>query len=104
MWGEGGSRAFIDSGAVQPAFAPELAMEEGMRHASGAEAVLLNVPYTRDFPYAWDVLAENLLDPSHVNFSHHGVIGDRWVTCMEHLHTCVTSTCVMSQGHNCGNR
>jgi phenylpropionate dioxygenase-like ring-hydroxylating dioxygenase large terminal subunit len=25
----------------------------------------------------WDVLAENLLDPSHVNFSHHGVIGTR---------------------------
>ena len=26
---------------------------------------------------AWDVLAENLLDPSHLNFSHHATIGTR---------------------------
>jgi phenylpropionate dioxygenase-like ring-hydroxylating dioxygenase large terminal subunit len=38
-------------------------------------------PYVRDFPYAWDVLAENLLDPSHVNWSHHGVIGNRCAFC-----------------------
>ncbi|CAL8461986.1 g1517 [Coccomyxa elongata] len=79
VWGEGGPRAFIDSAAVQPAYVPELAVEEGIRHASGAEAVYFSVPYTRDFPYAWDVLAENLLDPSHVNFSHHGVIGNRYL-------------------------
>lgn len=80
VWGEGGPRAFTDSAAVQPAYVPELAVEEGIRHASGAEAVTFSVPYTRDFPYAWDVLAENLLDPSHVNFSHHGVIGNRYGT------------------------
>ncbi|GKY93747.1 hypothetical protein MPSEU_000341800 [Mayamaea pseudoterrestris] len=28
--------------------------------------------YTRDLPYSWDVLVENLCDPSHVSFSHHG--------------------------------
>lgn len=47
------------------------------RHVSGAEVIMAMRPYVRDFPYAWDVLAENLLDPSHVNWSHHGVIGKR---------------------------
>lgn len=28
-------------------------------------------------PYGHDILLENVLDPSHVPFSHHGVIGDR---------------------------
>ncbi|EIE25057.1 hypothetical protein COCSUDRAFT_65076 [Coccomyxa subellipsoidea C-169] len=77
VYGEGGPRTFIDSAAVQPARAPNLAVGESVREAGGGEALRLVQPYTRDFPYAWDVLAENLLDPSHVNFSHHGIIGDR---------------------------
>lgn len=28
-------------------------------------------------PFGHDILLENILDPSHVPFSHHGVIGDR---------------------------
>ena len=28
----------------------------------------------RDFPFDYEILVENLLDPSHVPFSHHGVI------------------------------
>ena len=28
-------------------------------------------------PFAVDILLENVLDPSHVPFSHHGVIGNR---------------------------
>lgn len=31
----------------------------------------------RELPYGLDILLENVLDPSHVPFSHHGVIGDR---------------------------
>ena len=26
----------------------------------------------------WDSLIENITDPSHVNWSHHGHIGERW--------------------------
>ncbi|KAK9908986.1 hypothetical protein WJX75_005595 [Coccomyxa subellipsoidea] len=77
VFGEGGPRAFIDSAAVQPAYAPNLAVEETLHDANGGEAVRFAAPYVRDFPYGWDVLAENLLDPSHVNFSHHGVLGNR---------------------------
>ena len=25
----------------------------------------------------WATLVENIMDPAHVNFSHHNVIGDR---------------------------
>lgn len=31
--------------------------------------------YTRDLPYGWDTLVENLIDPSHVPFAHHGMQG-----------------------------
>ena len=31
----------------------------------------------REIPYSWQILAENVSDPSHVPWSHHGVIGNR---------------------------
>jgi phenylpropionate dioxygenase-like ring-hydroxylating dioxygenase large terminal subunit len=33
--------------------------------------------YTRDLPYGWESLVENLIDPSHVPFAHHGLQGKR---------------------------
>eukprot|EP00980_Cylindrotheca_fusiformis_P002462 scaffold584_cov132-Cylindrotheca_fusiformis.AAC.15 len=33
--------------------------------------------YTRDLPYGWATLVENLIDPSHVPFAHHGLQGKR---------------------------
>ncbi|CAM9572230.1 unnamed protein product, partial [Laminaria digitata] len=33
--------------------------------------------YARDLPYGFDTLIENLIDPAHVPFAHHGVIGSR---------------------------
>ena len=77
VWGEGGPSAFLDSAMVAAAALPQLAQEPGVRHASGGNVIMVTPPYTRDFPYAWDVLTENLLDPSHLNFSHHNSIGRR---------------------------
>lgn len=33
--------------------------------------------YMRDQPYGVEVLLENVLDPSHAPFSHHGIVGKR---------------------------
>lgn len=33
--------------------------------------------YVRDLPYDWQTLVENIADPSHVPFAHHGVQGRR---------------------------
>lgn len=33
--------------------------------------------YTRDLHYSYDMLVENLIDPSHVPFAHHGLQGTR---------------------------
>ena len=33
--------------------------------------------YVRDLEYDWETLVENIADPSHVPFTHHGVQGDR---------------------------
>jgi phenylpropionate dioxygenase-like ring-hydroxylating dioxygenase large terminal subunit len=33
--------------------------------------------FVRDLEYDWETLVENVADPSHVPFSHHGVQGDR---------------------------
>ncbi len=51
VYGEGGPRAFIDSAAVQPARAPNLAVGESVREAGGGEALRLVQPYVREFPY-----------------------------------------------------
>ena len=37
--------------------------------------------FMRDLPYSIDILAENVLDPSHVPFSHHGMMGN-FMTCL----------------------
>jgi len=33
--------------------------------------------YTRDLPYSYDTLLENIVDPSHVPWAHHGLQGKR---------------------------
>ena len=33
--------------------------------------------YVRDLAYDWQTLVENVVDPSHVSFAHHGVQGNR---------------------------
>jgi phenylpropionate dioxygenase-like ring-hydroxylating dioxygenase large terminal subunit len=33
--------------------------------------------YTRDLPYGWDTLVENLIDPAHIPFAHHNLQGKR---------------------------
>ena len=33
--------------------------------------------FTRDLPYGWSHLVENLIDPAHVPFAHHGMQGTR---------------------------
>lgn len=32
---------------------------------------------TRDLEYGWDTLIENVVDPAHVPFAHHGVQAQR---------------------------
>jgi phenylpropionate dioxygenase-like ring-hydroxylating dioxygenase large terminal subunit len=33
--------------------------------------------YVRDLEYDWQTLVENVVDPSHVPFAHHGLQGNR---------------------------
>jgi phenylpropionate dioxygenase-like ring-hydroxylating dioxygenase large terminal subunit len=35
------------------------------------------VTYTRDLPYGYDTLLENIIDVSHLPFAHHGLLGTR---------------------------
>lgn len=35
------------------------------------------IDVTRDLPYDYTTLLENILDPSHVAYTHHGTIGNR---------------------------
>lgn len=80
VFGEGGPRAFIDSAAIKPALLPELEASWPPREKNGGEEfVFMGDGYARDLPYAWTTLMENLTDPSHVNFSHHNVVGNRTV-------------------------
>eukprot|EP00980_Cylindrotheca_fusiformis_P002460 scaffold584_cov132-Cylindrotheca_fusiformis.AAC.13 len=52
------------------------------RPGAHPEEMMKGVPddpptYTRDAPYGWATLVENLMDPSHVPFAHHGMQGKR---------------------------
>ena len=47
---------------IQPALIDEL---DDSRNVDATDM------YTRDLPYSWDVLVENLCDPTHVSFAHH---------------------------------
>ena len=38
---------------------------------------LATATYTRDLPYSWDTLLENIVDPAHIPFAHHGLQGKR---------------------------
>uniref|UniRef100_A0A7S3XQ78 Rieske domain-containing protein n=1 Tax=Heterosigma akashiwo TaxID=2829 RepID=A0A7S3XQ78_HETAK len=41
------------------------------------DGVRIGSTYTRDLPYGYDVLVENLLDAAHIPFAHHGMQGTR---------------------------
>lgn len=53
-----------------PAVCPELEDPGGSWSQLGGEW------FARDLPYGWDTLMENLFDPAHIPFAHHGVMGE----------------------------
>ncbi|CAL5224847.1 g7603 [Coccomyxa viridis] len=78
VWGDGSPAAFIDAAAKPPMLVPELDPEaESAVLRDGTEPLNAGKRYLRDLPYGWDFLVENLMDPSHVAFSHHGILGKR---------------------------
>lgn len=64
VWPDGSPSAFIDSAAK----------ELKGKDYSKDDRYLVSVPYVREFPYPFDFLLENILDPAHVAFSHHGYL------------------------------
>lgn len=73
VWGEGGLEAEAESRRVPPPVCP---LTEEVRK-QGRDVATLTPHYTRDLPYSFDSLVENVVDPAHVPFSHHGVMGNR---------------------------
>jgi hypothetical protein len=66
-----------DADALEASILAPLPLIPGLDGEPGAAAAESGAPYVRDFPYSFDTLLENLSDPSHVAWSHHGVVGDR---------------------------
>eukprot|EP00887_Chlorella_sp_A99_P007123 scaffold2.g7123.t1 len=80
VWGESGPGAMAEAAAAQP---PLLDKWEGQQ-AAGVRIKTLVKPYHRDLPYDYQMLIKNVVDPAHVPFSHHGVMGNRRVDKMKH--------------------
>lgn len=59
--------------SVPPASASPTELVKG----SPLEEEVIIKTYTRDLPYGYDTLLENLIDPAHVPFAHHGLQGTR---------------------------
>ncbi|KAL3160408.1 hypothetical protein ABBQ32_010732 [Trebouxia sp. C0010 RCD-2024] len=69
VWGDASPNAQLECLSKQPAVIEQLQHED--------QVLYLHPWFMREMPYGHDILLENVLDPSHVPFSHHGVIGDR---------------------------
>ncbi|CAL5224943.1 g7712 [Coccomyxa viridis] len=77
VWGDCSPSAIIDCQMVQPVLNPFLADVPGIQGIDGSEMLEVDRAMMRDLPYSWDCLVENVIDPSHVNWSHHNHIGER---------------------------
>ncbi|CAL8461939.1 g1470 [Coccomyxa elongata] len=79
VWGGSGPNAAADAAAMPVPVIPDLEVVEGMPTATtGGHSIVPNfTPYYRELPYGFEVLAENLTDPSHLPFAHHGVLNKR---------------------------
>ncbi|KAK9832649.1 hypothetical protein WJX81_007195 [Elliptochloris bilobata] len=78
VWGRSGPGAEEEAAAATPLLGPELDPNTAdARFPDGSPTLDLGKPYTRDLPYGWEYLMENLCDPAHVPYAHHGIIGRR---------------------------
>ncbi len=65
VWGDIHSKALAETTPLP--LSPQIDSEKGFVWSS----------FVRDLEYDWQTLVENVADPSHVPFAHHGVQGDR---------------------------
>ncbi len=65
VWPDADSKALADTQALP--LSPQI---------DGSKAVVYS-SMVRDLEYDWQTLVENVADPSHVPFAHHGIQGDR---------------------------
>jgi phenylpropionate dioxygenase-like ring-hydroxylating dioxygenase large terminal subunit len=66
-WPDTSPARWVEAAAAEVPLVPEV---------EGEEVVPLQGRwFVRDLPYAWDFFAENVLDPAHVDFAHHGIAG-----------------------------
>ena len=70
VWGEPGASSSV---VRQPTEVPLV---------DDPTAVHLARWFMRDLPYSADILAENVMDPDHVAYSHHGILGNRDNVCL----------------------
>ncbi|KAK9811313.1 hypothetical protein WJX72_001607 [[Myrmecia] bisecta] len=68
IWPDGEEARFIEAAATA------VAQDVPPKGSEWQEFLPL---FLREFPYSYQTLFDNALDPSHVPWSHHGVIGDR---------------------------
>lgn len=73
VWGEAGVEAEKEASAAPLPIDPLL--EAALKNVEAVQYVMR--PYFRDLPYDYQTLVENVVDPAHVPFSHHGVQGNR---------------------------
>ena len=94
LWAWPVAGAFARAGAtptgqhslLDRAFAAAASAGSGGRGSGRSkEVVFLSPWFVRDVPFDVDVLAENVVDPSHVFFSHHGSLGSRYAPPLQQM-------------------
>ena len=89
-----GEHALLDGAFPEVAAASSLSADDDGGGGSGgnkkrkkrkSEVVFLSPWFVRDVPFDIDVLQENVMDPCHVSFSHHGVLGSRYAPPLQQM-------------------
>ena len=73
VWPQTGAHAEEESKQAKPAICEELKNAQ----EKGTKFTYFMRPFFRDLPYDFTTAIENVADPAHVPFSHHGVQGNR---------------------------
>ncbi|KAG5191705.1 hypothetical protein JKP88DRAFT_204659 [Tribonema minus] len=72
VWPEAGPAAEAAAASKEPVGISEL---DDPAFVARVKTLPLNV---RDLPYGWEAFFENVLDPAHVDVSHHNLVGNRY--------------------------
>ncbi|KAK9832817.1 hypothetical protein WJX81_004249 [Elliptochloris bilobata] len=77
VWGDSSAAAHIHAAAKPAPTVAWMDSKDRLRRPDGGKLLPLGDCFMRDVPYSWATMVDNLCDPAHIHYAHHGLFGDR---------------------------